>query len=57
MRPLDEHNTHGGQVRNKAVYPSILEMEGFNLTVMTCMGLGDITKKTCFMTDCDSLSG
>lgn len=24
----------------------ILEMDGFNLTVMTCMALGDITKKT-----------
>lgn len=24
----------------------ILEMEGFNLTVMTCTGLGDLTKKT-----------
>lgn len=24
----------------------ILEMEGFNMTVMTCMGLGDLAKKT-----------
>jgi len=24
----------------------ILEVEGFNLTALTCMGLGDLTKKT-----------
>lgn len=39
---------------------NILEMEGFNLTAMTCMGLGDLTKKTTelrFRTSCESLSG
>lgn len=24
----------------------ILELEGFNLTALTCMSLGDLTKKT-----------
>lgn len=37
---------NGDEVKNKIMYFSFAKVKGFNLTVMTCMGLVHLTKKT-----------